>query len=120
MIFMIWRTGSRERHFFVQNMAEIRHLPQKSGFGHYLAGYSFHPPEMPIHFVSLSHEWNMMQLISQNSPCVSRTDTFRLPKSVGGPKRGNMPYISSISVPDPGQAISFVVFDPWVEGGAVV
>ena len=96
MIYVIWRTGSRERHFFVRNRAEIRHLPQNAVFGHYLAGYSFHPPDMSIHTIRLVYGLNMMQFISQNSQQVSRTDTFHAPKSVGGPPKGNMPYITFI------------------------
>ena len=35
-------------------------------------------------------------------------------------KKGNMPYITSIWVPGPSQAIQFIVFGPWVELGEVV
>ena len=73
---MICEMGRENAASSSKNRAEIRHLPQKVVFGHYLARYSFHPPDMHIHSVCLVHGWSMVWSIDAILRRVLRIPSF--------------------------------------------
>ena len=62
---------------------DVRRLPQKAGFGHYLEEYRFQPPKMHNRSFGMAHEWNTVGWFDGENRVGSRTLADHPQKCVG-------------------------------------